>query len=201
MEHSMIDYSKFFRVTKRLAGEKEIAIVRGEMVPELIKTLINDQEIDDRVYKAFFIICLSGGLRVTEGLDLKKGDFIEDEGDLYANVSVLKKRSKKETRYIKIHPEGKGFVKEVLRTKIGQPFHWNRTTALRKIQRYFKVPGICNHTLRHSMISYYLFEEGLSREVTAKLVHVTQKMIDNYAHLDERKVLANVFKKKDPKPA
>lgn len=168
----------------------------GDKLEELIKTVINDPNIDDREYKAFFIVCLSGGLRVTEGLRLKKSSFMVEDGQLFAESGVLKKRQKKETRYSRVHPAGQEFVLSFLDTKIGKIFDWDRSTAFRKIKKYFRVEGLCNHSLRHSIISYYLFEEGLSREMTSKLVHINNKTIDHYAHLDEKKFLKKVFNKK-----
>ncbi|WP_413560738.1 hypothetical protein [Bdellovibrio sp. HCB209] len=169
-----------------------MAIVRGDKFVDLLNTVLADENID-REYKAFFAVCLSGGLRVSEGLALTKANFIEDDGCLFFKVSVLKKR-RHEERWCRVHPAAQSFVKEVLATKVGTLFDWDPSTCLRRIKRHFQVEGICNHSLRHSAISYYLFEEKRTKEETAKLCHVSSKIIDTYAHLDERKVLKEMFK-------
>lgn len=190
-------YSQFFLTTKRLTSDKPVAIARGERFVALIEAVLADESIN-REYRAFFAVCLSGGLRVSEGLALSKTSFIEDDGMLFFEVNVLKKK-RKETRYCRVHPAAQAFVKEVLETKIGTLFDFDSSTALRRIKRHFSVEGICNHSLRHSAVSYYLFTEHLSREETAKLIHINAKVIDVYAHLDQRNLLKKMFKFKGAK--
>lgn len=188
-------YAEFFESHQRLKSKKKIAVVRGDRFAELIRAVVADPEIDDPEYKAFFCVCLSGGLRVSEGLSLRKADFFEQEGGLYASVKVLKKK-RQDQRYIRVHPDAVECVKSIIDSKVTEIFQWVSVTCIRKVRGYLKVPDLCNHSLRHSAISYYLFEEKLSREETSKLVHVSSKIIDFYAHLDEKKVLRGLFKPK-----
>lgn len=177
-----MNYTPFFRTQPRLTRKSNIAVVRGEWFEPFIRAVLADEAIDSE-YKAFLIVCLCGGLRVSEGLSLSKKSFEVDGEALYARVPVLKKRGKEE-RLICIHPDAAGFVRSVVTSKIGPLFHWHRTTCLRKIQAYLAVDGICNHSLRHSAVSYFLFQARLSREETAKRVHLSAKIVDVYAHLD-----------------
>jgi integrase len=188
-----MSYNTFFLTQPRLNRRSTIAIVRGERFEGFVKEVLADAGIEDE-YKAFLLVCLCGGLRVSEGLSLTRSSFEVDGEHLYANVTVLKKRDASERRMIRIHPLAVALVKSVVQNKIGTLFGWHRSTCLRKIQSYLAVKGICNHSLRHSAVSYFLFEAGLSREETAKLVHVNSKIIDVYAHLDERRTLKKLFK-------
>ena len=149
-----MNYSSFFLTQPRLSRQSDIAIVRGEQFEPFIQAVIGDDNINAE-YKAFLITCLCGGLRVSEGLSLKKKSFQVDGECLFAKVKVLKKRGQAESRMIRIHPAAVAFVQSVVESKIGPLFSWHRTTCLRKIQSYLNVQGVCNHSLRHSAVSYW----------------------------------------------
>ena len=170
-----------------------MALVRSSSFADFVKTLASD-ELLDAEYRAFVICSISGGLRVSEALDLTKESFLEDpSGALYFKTKVLKKR-KADTRWARVHPAGETLVKQVLANKIGKLFNWTAGTAFVRAKKFFKIDGLCNHSFRHSAVSYFLFEERLTSEQAAKLIHINSKIIDTYAHLDERATLAKCFK-------
>ncbi len=187
-----MNYSNYFITAPRYAGRKPIALVKGDLFTDFISELTRDASLD-KEYKAFIICAISGGLRVEEALGLSKKSFDVQDDTLYFKTRVLKKR-KDDSRWCRVHPSGQGLVSEVLRDKVGKLFDWTQGTALLRSKRIFNVEGICNHSFRHSAVSYYLFNENLSMEKTAKLIHVSTKIVDVYAHLDERNVLSKMFK-------
>lgn len=77
---------------------------------------------------------------------------------------------------------------EYVESKVGKLVKRSQSTLYRQYKAFLG-GAACTHSLRHSMLSYLLFERGLAREKVAKLVHVSSKIIDVYAHLNERKVL------------
>lgn len=187
-----MDYTSYFLQSPRYSGRKAIALVKGDLFSPFIQALASDSSLD-KEYRAFIICAISGGLRVEEALSLSKVSFEVQDDALYFRTQVLKKR-RSDSRWCRVHPEGQALVQEVLRDKVGPLFSWTQGTALLRAKRTFKLEGICNHSFRHSAVSYYLFTENLSREATAKLVHISSKIVDVYAHLDERNVLSKMFK-------
>lgn len=187
-------YAKYFTLEKRVNSTKKIAMLRSELLDDFFKEFIADAQID-RGIKAVIITSISGGLRVTEALSLNKTDFYKEDGFLYAESEVLKKKDKNEERLIMIHPAAQAFMEDYLDNKVGKLFDYTRDGMLKAVKRIFDIPGICNHSWRHTMISYFLFAVNFSREKTAKLMHVSIGIIDRYAHLNEKKTLKEAFGK------
>lgn len=188
-----IKYKDFFTTVRRLNSKQKISIVKGDKFLEFIKAIISDDDIK-REWKAFVITCLCGGLRVSEGISITKKDFYEEDGNLFCDVKVLKKRDEEIERTIMIHPEAADFIRSFIKDKIGEIFSFTRDGALRMVKRYFGVDSICTHSFRHSAISFYIGEAGLSREETSQLVEVTNKIIDTYLHLNKKRILKKAFR-------
>lgn len=184
-------YTHYFELYSRLNGEKKIAVLRTELLQEFIKEVVADQAIDQE-YRSFLLVSLSGGLRVNEGLALTKASFADQADGLYVTVKVLKKR-KEEERLIKIHPEAVPTLRLWLSTVVGAPFKFSESTALRRIKALVGLQEICNHSLRHSLISYLLFERNLTHIKAAKLIHIGLDSMMHYSHLNERKAWKEVF--------
>ena len=172
-------------------ADKKNHLIKSDKFAEFINTIARDVTLDLE-YRAFIICCVSAGLRVEEALAIKKESFYSENGALYFQVSVLKKR-KEDTRWCRVHPNGQAVVEQILREKIGPMFDWAQSTCLKRVKRFFPIEGVCSHSWRHSAVSYYLFTENLSTERTARLVHISNRIVDNYAHLDERATLAKMF--------
>jgi integrase len=186
-----MEYAKYFELYSRLNGVKKIAVLRTECLSEFIQAVVQDPDID-REYKTFLLAALSGGLRVNEALALTKSSFVEQAGDLFVTVRVLKKR-KEEERLVKIHPEAVATVRQWLSTVIGKPFKFSYRTTLRRIKDLVGLEEICNHSLRHSLISFLLFEKNLTHIKAAKLIHIGLDSMLHYSHLNERKVWKEIF--------
>lgn len=189
-EVDMKKYENYFQITKRLTSEKQIAIVKGELLADFLKTVIEDSELSSQL-KAFICVAASGGLRVSEALDLKKTDFINEDGMIFVKTKVLKKR-KEESRLIRIHPAAQEFISDYVKEKVGCIFKLNASTFYRQLLEVFPV-GICNHSFRHSNISFLLFQKEMTHIQVAKLLHIGLKTIEHYAHLDERKLLKSIY--------
>lgn len=187
----MNKYAEFFLESKRLEGKKVISLVKSHRYEEFIRTLVADDSIKSE-YKVFLICCISAGLRVSEGLSLTKENFLEDNNKLFFRVKVLKGKNKEDTRWCMVDPDATILVKKVLASKIGKLFDWTPVTCLRRAKALFGLNSVCNHSLRHSAVSYYLFEKRMSSEETAKLVHINPYIINYYAHLDERATLVKM---------
>lgn len=185
-------YEEFFLESKRLVGKKPIRLVKSHRYEDFIRTLVVDTSVKEE-YRVYLICAISAGLRVSEGLSITKESFKEDERGLFFQVKVLKKR-KVDTRWCMIDPAAVSLVKKVLNEKIGKLFDWTTMTCLRRAKALFDLPGICNHSFRHSAVSYYLFEKNLSSEIVGKIIHINPYIVNYYAHLDERAFLSNMHK-------
>ncbi|MEK2647404.1 site-specific integrase [Bdellovibrio sp. BCCA] len=184
-------YSGFFTLVNRLNSDKKISILIGEKFEEFMKMWIAESTLD-RQFRVLIVVMICGGLRISEALLLTKKDFFTEDGHLFAESDVLKKR-RKDGRMILIHPIAQQFVLDYINSKVGPLFDYTRDGIFKKLKRTFNIIGICNHSWRHSMISYYLFVAELSREKIAKIMHISVKIIDHYAHLDEKRTLKNVW--------
>lgn len=186
-----MEYAKYFELYNRLNGVKKIAVLKTELLQEFIKKVVADTSIDME-YKAFLLVTLSGGLRVNEALALTKEDFLDQGDELYVTVKVLKKR-KEEERLVKVHPDAVSTVRLWLSTVVGKPFKLSYRTTLRRIQDLVGLEEICNHSLRHTLISFLLFERNLTHIKAAKLIHIGLDSMMHYSHLNERKVWKEIF--------
>lgn len=184
-------YAGYFEIYNRLNGANKIAVLKTELMEQFVEAVVADSAID-REYKTLLLTSLSGGLRISEALALKKTDFQEQDGQLYVTVRVLKKR-KKEERLVKIHPKAVPIVQSWLATVVGKPFKRSSRTALRRIKELVGMEEICNHSLRHSLISYLLFEKNLTHIKAAKLIHIGLESMLHYSHLNEKKAWAEVY--------
>jgi len=186
-----MQYSQFFETCDRLASKKSIALVKGALLPAFIEAVVSDKAMDNE-FRALVLISLSGGLRISEALALTRENFEKQENCLYLRAKVLKRR-KNEQRWARIHPQASDFVENYIRDKVGAVVKLSQPTAYRRMQRHFQVEGVCNHSLRHSNISYLLFEQNMTHIKAAKLLHVHTKTIEHYAHLDERRALKQLW--------
>jgi len=184
-------YAEYFEIHSRLNGKKKIAVLKTEHLFDFIRDVVADTELE-REYKVFVLVSLSGGLRVSEALALRKSDFLYQDGILYFNSKVLKKQ-KREERLVKVHPEAQAIAGSWLETCVGKLFKFSSSTALRRIKALTGLEQICTHSLRHSLISYLLFERNLTHIKAAKLIHIGLDSMMHYSHLNERKVWKEVF--------
>lgn len=161
------------------------------MFSQFIETIVKDSSLATE-YKAFIICSLSGGLRVEEALALDQTSFMNIDGALYFESKVLKKR-RADKRWCRVHPAGQQLVETFIKARIGKLFDFTQNTALVRAKKVFRVAGICSHSFRHSAVSYLLFTEQLTIATTAKLIHINSKIVDTYAHLDERLALSKLF--------
>lgn len=186
----MSKYEKYFIQSKRLTSSKPLALIDGDRLEEFFQALLTDLEIENEL-KLFICLAASGGLRVNEAIVLTKEDFHEQDGILYFNSKVLKKR-KEETRYARVHPLVQDYVLTQIQNRVGKLIKKNPSTLYRALRKHFP-EGICNHSLRHSLVSYLLFTKNLTSLKVAKLMSIGNKTVEHYAHLDQRKALREVF--------
>ncbi|MFZ4404039.1 MAG: tyrosine-type recombinase/integrase [Pseudobdellovibrionaceae bacterium] len=186
-----MDYRRFFESHDRLASQKQIGLIKSDLMNEFVSAFVDDHSIETK-FKALVLISLSGGLRVSEAFKLKKEDFLSEDGVLYIRVSVLKKK-RREKRWARIHPLALEFIQNYISTIVGPVVRMSQPTAYRKTKKYFGVAGVCNHSLRHSNISYMLFEENMNHIKLAKLLHINVNTIEHYSHLNEKRTLKSVF--------
>lgn len=101
-------------------------------------------------------------MRITETLSLEKFSFEVDCLDLFAEVKVLKKRDKEEFRAIRIHPIAVEFIKTFLESRLsGKVFRFSKRAAQRAVKSIFGIEELSTHSMRHSAVSYLLFEKDL----------------------------------------
>lgn len=184
-------YAKFFLTSKRLSSkQKKLALVRGEFFEEFIKVLIADESVTEEL-RCLFVIALCGGLRINEALSLKASDFNYDNGELYGEVKVLKKR-REDSRTILIPKYAAEFVFNFIKKSLNiKLFNLSVRTAQRSVIEIFNIPGICCHSMRHSAVSFYL--NRLSIQEAALLIHLNVAIITRYYHIDEKRTLKKVF--------
>lgn len=89
-------YKKYFMTQKKLTTNngKTVEVLNYNIIDDFVDELIDDNNIKLET-KVLIIVMLSGGLRVSEALSLKKSDFFLDrDNDWLYHIGVLKKRKK-----------------------------------------------------------------------------------------------------------
>jgi len=185
-------YARFFYRSKRATGRSNIAILKSGMLDEFIEEILKDDEIDIQL-RHICAISLSGGMRVSEALSLRKNDiFVDEFGEIYFSVKVLKKKDFTE-RAIRVHPSIVPYLMAYIQHKRGfeRIFTITRQTVGRSLKAICE--GLTPHSLRHSHVSYLLNETSLKTEQIGKLIKFSNSMVDRYAHVDQLAILRGIF--------
>jgi len=186
-----VELSKFLIESTRLTGtRKAIRVVDPERFEQFLIAL-SESDLED---KALIGILVTGGLRVSEGLSLRKRDFFAENGKLYFKSPVLKKGSALR-RIVLVHPKLKPTIEQAL-GKVRQydlVFKVSRKTVWTHIKKIFGADA-CPHSIaRHSYISWLLHEKKLSAHEAARVVEVKVSTIEAYNHPNVKKKLGELF--------
>jgi integrase len=194
-------YRPFFEIHNRIFSEsptRHVAVVSPMKFDEFLKILIKDISIPENLRLAIGI-SLSGGLRATEALSIRRFDCeIDPDGQVYIHIKVSKKR-KPVTRPILVHPEVARLLKTVMMRKRGleKIFDFGRSAYLKNIKRYLG-QALDLHALRHSHISMLILHQGMSIPEVSKLMEISVQVIqDSYFHMDSKKVLEGIWDTKN----
>jgi integrase len=213
-------YKKYFVEHSRINSKtgKKVQVVDPEFLSDFLVEMINDEDIS-KVYTCFFGILISGGLRASEALSLKKLDFKpQSDGSLICETIVLKKRNaaiKKEhrvKRYFIIHPTLVDSVQDLLSHRRPQEFLFKlpansklsnyqkndqqkeNITLSKGLKMIKKVIGdsLDQHALRHATVSYML-QQDFSTLKISKLMSLNEQVVAKYAHVNVVKILKDLY--------
>jgi integrase len=188
------NYRQFFMASERVTAGKPVLLVEADKFEEFLKAVSIDEDIK-LVDRAMIGLLISGSLRVSEMLNIKRNHFDTDkDGNLFVTTIVLKKRRAGVTREIIVHPAIASMVRQHLLTKRGfeSLFDCTRIAVLKRIKRIFGEVLDC-HAFRHAGISRQIFSLGWSTERVAKLTKLSPRVVEAYSHLNERKNLKELF--------
>lgn len=164
-------------------------------------------------FKAFIAVCLSGGLRVSEALSLRRRDLNLADG--FYRVRVLKKRSSVERHRVvdgveetyelvankvyrdaKLHPVAIQILQEYLDAwgirSYDKVFPFQRNAVHKRVKRYFG-KFACAHMMRHSHISWLLHNQKLPDVTVSRILEVSRNVISSYNHVDTKAVLNRAY--------
>jgi integrase len=179
----------------RLTGErKPILVVDPARFEGFIQEIATTTEIPEP-YRTLIAILITGGLRVSEGLALRKRDFfMGDDGLLYFKSPVLKKGSKLK-RTCLVHPSIQPLVQARLDSvrHYDALFPYNRKTIWRVVNKALG-DDACPHSIaRHSYISWLLHEKKITALEASRVVEVKVSTIEAYNHPNVKARLKNLF--------
>lgn len=178
----------------RLTGDrKPILVVDPAKFEAFISEVAGTEEIAEP-YRTLIATLVTGGLRVSEGLALRKRDFFVDKGFLYFKSPVLKKGSKVK-RTCLVHPSIQGIVQARLDEirKYDVLFPVDRKTVWRVVNKVFG-EAACPHSIaRHSYISWLLHEKKITALEASRVVEVKVSTIEAYNHPNVKARLNNLF--------
>lgn len=178
----------------RLTGDrKPILVVDPAKFEAFISEVAGTEEIVEP-YRTLIATLVTGGLRVSEGLALRKRDFFVDKGLLYFKSPVLKKGSKVK-RTCLVHPAIQGIVQARLDEirKYDVLFPVDRKTVWRVVNKAFG-EAACPHSIaRHSYISWLLHEKKINALEASRVVEVKVSTIEAYNHPNVKARLNNLF--------
>lgn len=178
----------------RLTGErKPILVVDPSKFEEFIKAIATTTEIDEP-YRTLLATLVTGGLRVTEGLTLRKKDFFTENGLLYFKSNVLKKGSKLK-RTCLVHPA----IQNLVQKKLDQIKHhdllfpYHRKTVWRIVKQVFGDDACPHSVARHSYISWLIHEKKVPALEAARVVELKVSTIEAYNHPNVKARLNNLY--------
>jgi integrase len=202
------NYKDFFYQGRRATSKegKSVVVIKEEKIKNFFETLVNDNSIPD-LNKLLIGICLSGGLRISEALAIKKKDIEIDGDNIYITVTVLKKKLNYDLKrdiyvypllntlinrfYLKTKPQ-EFIFKEREGRKVKKVI--TRQTALHAIKKYLG-KDFDMHALRHSNVSLLMNESFTDVEIS-KVLELSTKMVSNYAHVSARKKMRDLLQRK-----
>jgi integrase len=207
-------YEKFFfeGIRATSAKRKGVLVLHEEKIDEFFKALVEDKNIPD-LNKLLIGLSLSGGLRVSEALNLKKENFDEEDGAVFGNSIVLKTKIEYELRRdFMVYPRLVPMLEKLLKRKkphekifreratkgafgvkkIG--FHMSRSKALYAIKKYLG-EGFDSHSLRHSNVSILMNSKHTDIEIS-KMLELSVRMVANYSHVNTRKKMRELYDSK-----
>jgi integrase len=202
--------------TQRVTGtHKPITIVHPDKIDQFFEWLKTAPiRLQD---KALIAIMLSGGLRVSETLALRKRDFDFKEG--FFRLRVLKKRKKiqktktvdgKEETYFltthkvyrdaKLHPEAVKIVQEYIDfygiRHHDRLFPMKRNAAYKHVKRIFGRHS-CTHSMRHTHASWLLNTMQVPLATAADVMKITPDKLACYNHADVKATLSKLLNRKN----
>ena len=199
-------YERFFFESRCITSnvDKRIPVLDPINLRSCLETLISDQDVEDET-KLLIGLLFSGGMRISEALNLKRSDFNRDNSGTYtAKVSVLKKRKKNIERDASIHPLLNGLLAEKLAskryneslfreraTKRSPAKELKRQNALKKIKKVFG-KGMTNHSLRHSNVALLLHLKYTATQI-GRILEMTTSNVQFYSHVNASREMKNVF--------
>jgi len=174
---------------------KKITIIDPNLLPEFFDYL-DKSDLDD-IFKSVFSVMLSGGLRVTELLSLRRCDIFLDDG--FGVITVLKKPSfkvskvtgkklkcSKVRREFPLHPIAIKYLKKQLKgvKHFEKIFKISRNLIWRKCKYFSK--HFCPHSFRHSHISNRLHTREESISEVAVVMEIDFNTVASYNHINVR---------------
>lgn len=184
----------FLIESTRLTGERRpITVVDPQKFDAFIKAIPQSNEMV-KTYKVLLACLITGGLRVSEGLKLRKWDFFEEGGQLYFRSVVLKKGSKLK-RICLVHPALRPLVEARLEKLRAYDLLFNvtRQAVWQKFKSVFGADA-CPHSIaRHSYISWLLHEKKISPLEAARVVEVKVTTVESYNHPNVKATLNNLY--------
>jgi integrase len=204
-------YNEYFYKARRSSSKcgKMVMVLHEREIDNFFKTLVEDEGIP-QLNRILIGICLSGGLRISEALSLKKEDFtMDDTGRIYGNIRVLKKYYLKYDVYrdFYVYPRLNSLLIEWLKKKKPQErvFAYRRllkrgnykytpinsVSALNAVKEFLGT-NFDNHCLRHSNVSILMNEKYSDIEIS-KILELTVGMVARYAHVDVRRKMRELY--------
>jgi integrase len=183
---------------------KSLTIIDPDKLHEFF-VYLDESSLPDTI-KAILATMLSGGLRVSEALSLRRCDL--DLDNEVATVTVLKKanfRTSKTTgkklkcekvrREFPLHPIAIKYLKRQQKGKrhFGKIFEMSRNLVWRKCREFHK--NFCPHSLRHSHISSRLHAQNESVALVADVIKIDAGTVASYNHINLKKVNKGYWRK------
>jgi integrase len=191
------NYRGFFQIHSRVksAESLHVAVIDHSKYEDCLAAIKDDLKIREDI-KVLLYLIISAGLRISEALSLQRMSFEVDGDNLYFYTKVLKKREFVERRAI-VHPVVALAVKSYLLKfrAFDKIFSIDRHQALYAVKSALG-KALDLHALRHSHISYLLFEKKLTLEEVEGLIKLNMDTIVLYSHLNSKPLLDDLYSQK-----
>ena len=191
--------------TQRKTGSrKKTSIIAPHLFKEFF-TRLKSEPIDNEI-KTILAIAISGGMRITEALSIRRCDI--DLADGFVKVKVLKKRGFYKAKDGRTKPASPVYrdallIDEALEisrdylTKCGarnyeKIFGVTRSTIHRHIKKIFGADASAHSISRHSFISHLFFEKEQSNDEIQNIMELSRRYVDTYNHMDVKRHLKKI---------
>lgn len=178
----MANYKNYLFTSTKSSGNTLIKVIKPEMLKEFVKAVSVDESLGEEIALAI-ALSVSGGLRVSECLSIRRRDCEKVNGVWRIRINVLKKRTDLVTRDFTLIQEVNWLLEKIMAKKRYNEYLLKGQTRFSLHHTLTRKLELTPHSLRHSCVSFMMFK-GLTDIQIASILKMSVNNVRNYIHSD-----------------